>query len=88
MALLTDTVKPPIPEKPSIKAAMKTKTHPTDAGSVPETRGKSSQPSSLFPLPGKKSDRKLFSSKSSYFFHTQIAGTGTNMPASLESYKT
>ena len=53
MALLTDPVKPPIPEKPSIRAATKTKTHPTDDGSVPETRGNSSQPSSLFPPPEK-----------------------------------
>ena len=60
MALLTDPVQPPIPEKPSIRAATKTKTHPTNDGSVPETRGKSPQPSSLFPPPEKNQTENCF----------------------------
>ena len=40
MVLLADPEKPPIPEKPSVRAATKIKTHPTDDGSVPETSGK------------------------------------------------
>ena len=71
IAILTDPRKPPIPEKPSIRTATKTKTHPTDDGSRPETKGKSSR------FPPKKT--QSFSSKW-FVFHTQMAGTGTDMP--------